>query len=668
MLQINPLNRVPSAASRLLRVALPLVCLFAFFWRLGAAPLFDLDEALYVVGARQMLLTGDRVTPRLNSRPLYSPAALTVPFYEKPILVYWFSAASQRVFGMNRLAARLPAAFAALITTGMIAFFGSRRYGERAGLLAGIVYATAPLTLLDARQMTTDGLLVLWLTAGLLCAAPNRDAPQNSHTGIYTRRLEFVQTLFFWIFCALAVLTKGAIGALLPALILGLYAATETFSNRAGSAEASNEKLRVAAVFAAFFSALWRAFRRLRPLPGLALFLLICAPWHLLAARSGERDAQGRTFFQEYGMRQHVNRFRGGKNGDKVHASPPITYFAFFAVGFFPWAFFVPAAFRQNRDQKPREAETSRYPVPEPPLSEAGEEAERRLRRFLLAWFGTVFVFFSISAAKLPTYIAPLYPPASLLVGRWLDSVLQGQNREQARRGALGAALGSGLLFAAGLIAPRFLPPNLSVPVAAIHLAQTITAILFFGSLLALACFAWKRDEAAPFGLIALTLMLLAVVGVGVTAGYDFAAREGFGPYQRLAEQANVYAAQNIPIVYYDIVPRAPSMLYRANYAPREFSRAPLLPSLRMFLKSGDSAIVILSQKTLQTKLQPEIAAAPDFTWQILARDGTIDGGWVLLEIRRKSQAAVYFPAKFAVCLDRRDGQGYTESVGYGGP
>ena len=50
-----------------------ILCLFLFFWRLGSVPLFDLDEALYVTGARQMVLSGDIVTPRLNSRPLQRP-------------------------------------------------------------------------------------------------------------------------------------------------------------------------------------------------------------------------------------------------------------------------------------------------------------------------------------------------------------------------------------------------------------------------------------------------------------------------------------------------------------------------------------------------------------------------------------------------------------------
>src|ERR1700712_4819395 len=123
-------DNTPDASSerktlrRLPEWSVAILCLFLFFWRLGGVPLFDLDEALYVTGARQMVLSGDIVTPRLNSRPLTRPSEQAVPFFEKPILVYWACAASLRAFGMSEGAARLPVAIAALLTTGLVAFAG----------------------------------------------------------------------------------------------------------------------------------------------------------------------------------------------------------------------------------------------------------------------------------------------------------------------------------------------------------------------------------------------------------------------------------------------------------------------------------------------------------------------------------------------------------------
>ena len=635
-----------SAGTRLPRFGLLLLCLFAFFWRLGAAPLFDLDEALYVDCARQMILTGDWTTPRLNSRPPQNPNRLTVPFYEKPIFVYWSSAASQKIFGLNLLAARLPAALAALLTTGLIAVFGSRCFGERAGLLAGTIYAVSPLTLLDARQMTTDGLLVVWLTAALTAFVSIINLPPTASKSTDTAISLIVHSVIFWISCAFAVLTKGIVGILLPALVIGVFLFTETWANRESGNAPSLSR--------AYVINLWQTFRRLRPVLGLLLFFLIAAPWHLLAARTGERDAQNRTFYQEYVIRQHVNRFRGGKNGDTVHAQPVFMYVVFFAIDFFPWAFFAPSAFRifhhrefrgtQRRKEGREEREkTEQDNAPDIPTTEhlntripeyPNTQNEVVLRRFLLAWIGTVFVFFSIGAAKLPTYIAPLLPPAALLVGTWLDGVLAGENRRGVEWGTLGAAALSLLLFIASVVAPQVLPPNLPVPNDAIQLVRLVTGILFFGMLTAFVGFAAQK---AKIGFALLTLTLLAVVFVGATRGYDFARRDGFGPYQRLARQANAYAAQNIPIVYYDIVPRTPSTLYRAAYSPREFSRAPLLPYLRTFLTpQSPAAVVLCSRKTFESELQTELNAAPDFSLQTIAQDGTIAGGWLLLRITRR--------------------------------
>src|SRR5436190_22573307 len=84
--------------------------LFVFFFRLGGCGIFDLDEGLYVESAREMRLTGDYVTPRVNGQP----------FFEKPPLIYWLSAGSMRLLGKNEFAARLPSALTSLLTALLI--------------------------------------------------------------------------------------------------------------------------------------------------------------------------------------------------------------------------------------------------------------------------------------------------------------------------------------------------------------------------------------------------------------------------------------------------------------------------------------------------------------------------------------------------------------------
>jgi|SRR5579872_287034 len=423
-------------AGRRTEIGLAVLCLFLFCWRLGAARLFDLDEGVYVSAARNMAVTGDFVTPKINSRPHSRPEQALTPFFEKPIMVYWTSAASMRLFGVSEATARLPAALASLLTTLTVTACGWRWFGRRAGLLAGLIYATAPMTVLDARQMTTDALLTLWFLLTMI--------------GFIERR-----PLLFWAASALAVLTKGVVGLLFPALVVGCYQGVCWYvarrrplpSGRAG-------KARVAAHIA-----------------GIVAFLCIAVPWHVAVLGAGGTDLNGRNWVQEYLIRQHVGRFKGS---DIHHNAPAPTYIVYFLIGFFPWACFAPFALAQpaavrldgeppspadppghigvaNATEPASHGTAAAGSAPPGPArlaargeatvgsaqdsnsrAPAGADAAfranlpsglldgERLMLLLKCWFWVIFLFFSASAAKLPTYIVPVYPAAALLVGLWL--------------------------------------------------------------------------------------------------------------------------------------------------------------------------------------------------------------------------------------------------------
>ncbi len=489
----NPLPTPPEprASQRLRRmgaeIGVLLLCLFLFFWQLGNAPLLDLDEALYVTCAQQMVVSGDWVTPRLNTRQPERPGVTAIPFFEKPILVYWASAGSMRLFGRNLWAARLPTALASLLTTLAIVVFGRRWFTRRAGLLAGLVYATAPMTLVDARQMTTDALLVLWFTIALFCfwhiqaqdkrvkikdiseemknARTRSQADQlpTDNSYLISNILYLISCAFFWLMCALSVLTKGIVGLLLPLLIIGVYALLDRVLLRVRLKTPLGPRLRFALKLRPP-TAVWVQFKRLRPVLGLLLFLAVAAPWHLRIVGSPERDAQGRTWVMEYIQRQHIGRFKGL---DTVHNQPLPTYFVYFLLFFFPWAGFAPAAFRLSREEKEKRRKGEKETEEEGKGNrEQGTEKKAEDRRqktedeaalstinyqlstptpstFLLVWFWTLFVFFSIGAAKLPTYIAPAYPAAALLTGRWLDSVLFAMSQNERGQDEIGIARAS---------------------------------------------------------------------------------------------------------------------------------------------------------------------------------------------------------------------------------
>ena len=84
----------------LLVLILLLISSLLFFFHLGACPLWDRDEGEHASTSKEMVLSGDWVTPKLNGEN----------FYDKPVLHYWFVAISFLIFGFTEFAARYPAA------------------------------------------------------------------------------------------------------------------------------------------------------------------------------------------------------------------------------------------------------------------------------------------------------------------------------------------------------------------------------------------------------------------------------------------------------------------------------------------------------------------------------------------------------------------------------
>jgi 4-amino-4-deoxy-L-arabinose transferase-like glycosyltransferase len=639
-----------------------LLSLFVFFWRLGSARLFDLDEGIYVAASRQMVLSGDYITPRLNSRPLRDPSQTVVPFYEKPILVYWLCAGSLRLFGQSEWAARLPVALSGLLTTWLIVFIGMRWFGRRAGLLAGLVYATSPMILVDSRQMTTDNLLSLWFLLAMYAfwslystveeGRGNKETisaesqksknpgegptqypdppigsrqsklanPKTLHSTLHTPH-STLHSLLFWAACALAVLTKGVIGLLLPGLVIGVTLLLKTLSLRIRWRQGRSPLL-LFRLGLNRFRDWWPTVPALRPVPGVLLFLLLVVPWHLAIWKAGGQDANGRTWIQEYIIRQHVGRFKGQ---DTVHNAPLPTFFVYFLIGFFPWACLTPAAFRAARAESP---------------------AQRQTHRFLLIWFWTIFVFFSLGAAKLPTYIAPTYPAAALLVGRWLEGLLGAEAngslaaKRSLPRGMLGAVITAAILLLAGLLLAFH--PRLStlVPPQVAQITLHLTCLLFLGSLAAWFCVRKGIQEPRwrQAGIGALVVMMLGLVGIFSGEGYEAANHTLLEPYQSLAKRAEADGKKGVPVVFYNIIPRRPSMLYYAgDYPPVEQEEIPLLPLLNRLQPSGRiEADVVTLRSTLEKQLQPELAATPDKTFEVLAETGEPHSGWVLLRVRSR--------------------------------
>jgi 4-amino-4-deoxy-L-arabinose transferase-like glycosyltransferase len=168
---------------------------------------------------------------------------------------------------------------------------------------------------------------------------------------------------------ALAVLTKGPVAIVIPVLIIG------PFLIAAGK---------------------WRSVITPRRLIGVgAVFFLIAAPWYLI-----QLFVNGWEFVDAFILKHNIGRYAGVVSG---HSGPWFYYLIVLLAGFFPWVSFLPAAIVAQVSKRL-----------------AVQSSSERLGLFLLIWFAVVFLFFSFAKTKLPNYVAPLFPPASILVAQWL--------------------------------------------------------------------------------------------------------------------------------------------------------------------------------------------------------------------------------------------------------
>ncbi len=227
----------------------------------GKTPFFEPDEGRYSEIPREMLATGDFLTPHLNG----------VLYFEKPPLLYWLVAGSMALLGENEWAARLPGMLATVGMVLMAAAFAGRRWGSRTGLLAGLVTGSSVLVLALARIVITDAILSFVLTGAVFAFVAFQEAEQEGNARRARRALYGLHAA-----CALAVLAKGLIGFLLPGGAIFLFIV---------------------------LSGRWRLLPRLFSPGPLMVFLLIALPWHVAMARRNP------DFLDFYFVEQHFRRF-----------------------------------------------------------------------------------------------------------------------------------------------------------------------------------------------------------------------------------------------------------------------------------------------------------------------------------------------------------------------
>ena len=365
----------------------------------GIRPLLLPDEGRYAEVAREMW-RGDGLVPLLNG----------VPFFHKPPLTYWVDMLGMSVFGVSVFTARLGPALGAWLMGAALWLTLRRARGPRVAGISLLVLATSPFFFIGGQYANHDMLVAGTISAAVLSFVRALEA------GAPVLRWLVVG----WVFCGLAVLSKGLIGVVLPAIVVGPWLLAQ---------------------------GRWRDMLRLLHPAAVLAGVAVATPWMLLMQ---QRYAD---FFDYFIIEQHFRRY-AGRTFNNVQPWP--FYFWVLPVLTLPWApWLVASARRLRRDW----ASTS--------------TDQRRWAGLLVWWVAVVLLFFSLPASKLVGYVMPALAPICALLAmaftapgstgaRWLTPM------------AVGAAL-----FCLALIsALAWVAPKSSRDVAQVLRAQVTPADL----------------------------------------------------------------------------------------------------------------------------------------------------------------------------------------------
>ena len=318
------------------------------FWGLAARLLFfgngqlwitDSVESNYALTAKEMVLSGDWISPQIYGNY----------WYDKPVFFYWLTAAGFKIFGFNEFAARFFPALFGMAGLGLLVYAAKKLYGEKTAFWSGVILMTSSEFFLISKSVITDSMALVFFYIGY------STQQKNYYYGMYTGM-------------ALATLTKGPIGFLLPGLIMVLFLV---------------------------FSRGWREIKNMKVFSGGLLFFLIAAPWYVAMY-----NLHGSAF---------IDQFFGTHNFLRATVSehPRDNVFYYYTLvlllALFPWSGLLPRFLWRilREDGKWRR-----------PDEKTG---------FLLIWAATVFFFFQNMATKYLTYTYPMLFPLALLLGKYLS-------------------------------------------------------------------------------------------------------------------------------------------------------------------------------------------------------------------------------------------------------
>jgi 4-amino-4-deoxy-L-arabinose transferase-like glycosyltransferase len=401
-----------------------------FLFGLGSRDFWAPVEPRYAEIARIMFLKGQWLVPTINGN-LYT---------DKPILYFWLILLGAKLFGgVTEWTVRLPAALGGIGFVVATYLTGRDLISPRVGFIGAVILATSMRVLWEARWAHVDTVFCAFFGLALYFGART-----------VFRKAGPSEILLVYLFVALATLTKGLIGVVLPGLILGGF------------------------ILVRFDCSL---ITRLRLHWGVAIIFIVAVPWFYAVNQLTDGK-----WLADFIYIHHIQRYTAGAG----HRQPFYYYLTTLPRDFLPWTIFIIPALFAYRPLR------SRFANP--------------VVQFLLVWFSAVFLFFSLSNTKRDLYLLPLFPSMALFLGVYFDDLLRGRIEQGYFYRALAGCFFA-VIAATGLGAPVaawIYYREASAPVASVSLPLLIAG--FFGIVYVL--------RLRPLNVIAVTAALMAVTVV----------------------------------------------------------------------------------------------------------------------------------------------------------
>ena len=328
------------------------VCFYAF---LGSYALNDNNEGLYAGIPLWMVQSGNYILPRLNG----------LIYIEKPPMLYWLIALNFNILGVSEWTARLVPASSGFLLGLMLFVFLRRENRKLDAIIFLLVWSSSIGVIIFSRMIFFDMLFTLFFSTLLVAFYLYRKNQKNR-----------IWLYLTYTMAALATLTKGLLGIVLPGLTILVFVYCENPISPWYS-------------FKRFISTIKEIFSYFSII-GMIIFFAIALPWHIAAAQ------QDPGFLYFYFVNEHFLRFLGTRQPEDYYDGPVYYYVVRLLLYMLPWVIFLPAFIWRDKS-----------PVP--------KKEEQTLERFCWCWFLVVLIFFSISKAKANYYIVAGMPPLIML-------------------------------------------------------------------------------------------------------------------------------------------------------------------------------------------------------------------------------------------------------------